>query len=691
MAMSALLRYNKAQITRKRGIWMSARLRIPLEESWIFQADLKNEGEELKWHEGGPPQGENVMIPHTWNVQAGLQEFRGTGWYSCSFYAPPEWKNKLIRLQFDAVYRDAAVWVNGQKVGVHINSGYTSFVLDISNAVSYGENNRIVVSANNENSQTALPVGNSFDWADDGGIIRGVSLIVSGRRAMDYSKIQAVPVFSDEANGRSCSYGLISGEIRLWEEEQSESNNSTFGLKVTVTSEDGFTISETWELTSNAGMLCFENLKVESPKLWHFDHPHLYKVNLALYLDDALSDEESIEVGFREIQSDGNTLLLNREPVRLMGVEWMPGSHPDRGMAETLSELEEMLRHMKEANCVITRFHWQQDSKLLEWCDRNGLLVQEEIPHWQTPYDPDDEWLQTSMQHAREMINRHYHHPCIYAWGLGNEINGQSPITVRYFEKLKTLVRGLDDTRFINYVSNTVHEDPSTDTTGVGDVIMWNDYIGTWHGDLDRPAVIEAITEAYKNKPVIVAEYGLCEPAYARGDERRQEILIENTIEYRKHSGIAALIYFSLNDYRTQMGEAGEGMLRQRVHGSMYLDGTPKPSYETLRQLASPIHVSVNSDNKEGSMAVIIDTANDIPSYRISGYIIKLTDPFGNCYEKDIPKLEPGEQCVLHFMDVPHIDMEEIILDVQRPTGFSVTSGPLTKYNGHFTDHHLVQ
>ncbi|MEN1986245.1 glycoside hydrolase family 2 protein [Paenibacillus hubeiensis] len=663
---------------------MHGRLNIPLEESWTFQADPKNEGLKLKWHEHGPSMGENIQIPHTWNVQKGLQEFRGTGWYSRTFFAPPEWEGRLLRLQFDAVYRDAVVWINGQKVGEHADSGYTSFVLDISSAIIFGENNRIVVSANNENSQTALPVGNSFDWADDGGIIRGVSLIVSGRAAIDYAKIQAVPVFNEERD-RGCSpYGLLSGEIHLW--ESGEANSTSLRLVVTAASEDGAQISEQWEMFSNEGFLRFKNIKVESPKLWHFDHPHLYKVDLALYSGDILSDEVSIEVGFREIRSEGSTLLLNREPVRLMGVEWMPGSHPDRGMAETSSQLEEMLRHIKEANCVITRFHWQQDRKLLEWCDRNGLLVQEEIPHWQTPHDPDDEWLQTSMQHAREMIHRHYNHPCIYAWGLGNEVNGQSAVTLRYFEQLKTLVRELDDTRFMNYVSNTVHENPSQDATGVGDVIMWNDYIGTWHGDLDRPAVIRTITEAHKDKPVIVAEYGLCEPAYEGGDERRKQILTDNTTEYRKHPGIAALIYFSLNDYRTQMGEAGEGMLRQRVHGSMTLDGTPKPSYEALRQLASPIRVAVNLENGAGKVAVTIETSDDIPSYRTSGYTLRLIDAHGDFYEQEIPELEPGERCVLHFMGIPQTRWDDIRLHVERPTGFSVTSGSLTSYVGYFTD-----
>lgn len=89
--------------------------------------------------------------------------------------------------------------------------------------------------------------------------------------------------------------------------------------------------------------------------------------------------------GFREIVVRGQELWLNREPVRLMGAEWMPGSNPAVGMAEKREDLSAMLERLKEANAVITRFHWQQGNELLDWCDRNGILVQEEIPHWQQP------------------------------------------------------------------------------------------------------------------------------------------------------------------------------------------------------------------------------------------------------------------------------------------------------------------
>ncbi len=660
---------------------MQSRLTVPLQGSWRFQADPDNEGVKQQWYERGLPEGAEVTIPHTWNVQAGLEEFRGTGWYAYSFECEPAWSGKTLRLQFDAAYRDAVVWVNGSKAGEHTGSGYTAFAFDISAYVQERGMNVIVVSVNNENSDTALPISNSFDWADDGGLIRGVSLIVTGEFAVDYAKLDAKPTFA-ESDQSIAEYGVIGGSAKLWGATALPGEH----LDVSVTVRYGNTViaTDTYEAPATGQVVRLRDLRIERPYLWHFDHPHLYEVQLAIGTEGRWTDEVVVHLGFREITTSGSKLLLNREPVRLMGVEWMPGSHPDRGMAETEEQLAETLRQIKHANCVITRFHWQQDSKLLDWCDRNGLLVQEEIPHWQKPAEPNEELLPLARQHAEEMINRHYHHACVYAWGIGNEVDGQHPDTVAYMQALKQYALELDSTRLINYVSNTVHLDPASDATGAGDLIFWNDYIGTWHGDLDRAKVIAQMTADYPDKPIVVAEYGLCEPAFEGGDARRERILIENTEEYRKHPGIAALIYFSLNDYRTQMGEEGEGRLRQRVHGSTDLYGKPKPSYEALRRTGAPVTLSVVA-NAQGNVSLVVAARDDVPSHRIAGYVVELTSPSGQSEKLVVPALQPGERCLLQVPAALTRHGEGSVwsranVRIVRPTGYSVLEGKLSEF-----------
>lgn len=587
-----------------------------MDEGWRFQADTAGIGDREEWQTAGLPAPRQVAVPHTWNVEEGLEEHRGAGWYEYSISIPEEWSVSRFRLHFEAVYRDAVVWVNGQRAGSHVNSGYTAFELEVTAQILYGKENRITVKADNSPAAQALPQGRSFDWADDGGIIRPVQLIVTGQTAVKHTRVSPEVRFGPAGQQAS---GRLLAEVQLC----GPSASATIGA---VIFKDGAPIWEdhrllppqsgTWQL---AGM---EWLPVD---LWHFDHPHLYQLQLTLREAGQLHDEVSVNFGFRELVVKGHELWLNREPVRLMGVEWMPGSSPAVGMAEKREDLGAMLERLKEANAVITRFHWQQGHELLDWCDRNGILVQEEIPHWQQPEEPDQQTLALALSQAEEMVRDHSHHPCIIAWGMGNELNGQSETTRRYMEQLKQEIGKLDSRRLINYVSNTIHLQPGSDATGAGDLLMWNDYIGTWHGELDEHEVIRQIIADCPDKPVVVAEYGLCEPVYEGGDPRRTAILMHKTELYRQYPQFAALIFFSLNDYRTQMGEDGQGRWKQRVHGVVDVHNRVKPSFAALREISSPLLLTEAPARTGTELEVTLKCRKDIPSYAVRGYYVRVS------------------------------------------------------------------
>ncbi|WP_435925749.1 glycoside hydrolase family 2 TIM barrel-domain containing protein [Paenibacillus sp. DYY-L-2] len=430
-----------------------------------------------------------------------------------------------------------------------------------------------------------------------------------------------------------------------------------------------------WEGSRTASFPCrtipLSDIALADVELWHFDHPHLYELTIRVKEGDRIHDEVKVKLGFREFRASGNRLLLNGEPVRLVGVEWMPGSHPMKGMAESEKDRERVLEQLKHANCVLTRFHWQQDDKLLEWCDRNGILVQEELPLWQQPFEPGEETMPVAKQQIFETISRHRHHPSVIAWGMGNELDGQSEQTQKFVQQLKSYTLELDPTRMVNYVSNTVHLEPSKDATGAGDVIMWNDYIGTWHGEHNMEEVIEKLGAAYPDKPIVVAEFGLCEPAFSGGDPKRIEILLEKTEVYRRHPNIAGFIFFSLNDYRTQMGEDGVGRLRQRVHGVTDLYGVEKPSYQLLRQTASPLILETTHNEGTGDLICKFICKKDLPSYSVTGYSLSvLANPEDSEARYDIPPMEPGSSCE---MIIPTKGLSgQVRLAIHRPTGFSV-------------------
>ena len=95
-----------------------------------------------------------------------------------------------------------------------------------------------------------------------------------------------------------------------------------------------------------------------------------------------------------------------------MGVERMGGSNPDFGMAEPESSIVHDHDELKHLNCILTRAHWPQDDRVLEYCDRHGILVQSEIPAWGwetfkgTATEPDPDILENGLEQMREMIAR---------------------------------------------------------------------------------------------------------------------------------------------------------------------------------------------------------------------------------------------------------------------------------------------
>ncbi|WP_151736967.1 glycoside hydrolase family 2 protein [Paenibacillus tengchongensis] len=638
-----------------------------LEKAWKFQPDPEAIGLIKDWARSGLPSPEPVEVPHTWNVQPETENYRGLGWYECRFQAPELSPDNRVWLDFEAVYRDAVIWINGEQAGSHLDSGFTAFRIEATRYIKAGQENLLVISVDNGNSDTALPKGNSFDWADDGGIIREVYLSVTGEAAIDAVSLQAAPILPHA--GQTEAAGVITGKVALHQALQTGGKELTLEL---LLQQDG---KQVWAGTQTAAYPCtgipLPEIKIEGAQLWHFDHPHLYEFTIRVAAGGELQDEVTKSIGFREFKTRGSQFLLNGEPVRLAGVEWMPGSHPDKGMAESEEDMKRVLQQLKQANCVLTRFHWQQSERLLDWCDRYGILVQEEIPLWQQPMEPAGETVTLAQRQLAEMISRHNHHPSVIAWGVGNELDGQSQQTVRYVKDMKAYIGSLDSGRLVNYVSNTVHFDPAADATGAGDVIMWNDYIGTWHGEHDMDETVKRLIAAYPDKPIVVSEFGLCEPAFSGGDVRRSEQLREKMDIYRKVPNIAGMIYFNLNDYRTQMGEEGEGRMRQRVHGVTDLSGNEKPSYRLLAEVSSPVRLEAVHSDSGKRLHLRVSCAGDLPAHSVSGYRLLLAAA-EEAWEQsfDIPPLAPGDTAEF-IVETPGIS-GGIHAVVRRPTGFEV-------------------
>jgi beta-galactosidase len=649
---------------------------------WKFRFDAQNVGANESWFSPGPSTAEwsDVVVPHTWQIDPAHAEYRGVAWYQRQFEVVAAWSESAVRIEFEAVFHTATVWVNGQLAGEHLRKGYTAFVFDITSMLRWGRPNTVTVRVDNAFDENMLPRGRSSDWANDGGIFRPVQLLVTPKTFIERVQIDAVPDLSSGAAALAINGYLRNMSTKPW--------TGTASVQV-LDDKTGLTVpagSEPASLSIKPGASQELALKASLAKarLWHFDSPNLYRLAFSITGE---SENHQIEItfGVRKFEVKDGQFFLNGERVCLMGVERMAGSNPEFGMAEPAEWIEHDHRDMQHLNCVFSRVHWPQDKRVLDYCDRHGILMQTEVPTWGSATfngmgaQPDLAIMENGLEQLREMISRDGNHPSVVVWGLCNEIGGQAPPAYQFAKRMLQEAKRLDPSRLCSYASNSLHSTPGRDVAGLMDFIEANEYFGTWQVGTAEDAAknLDEIHAAFPGKPIVISEYGYCACTADRpeGDEHRIEILRTHDTAIRSKSFVGGAIFFCYNDYRTHMGDRGVGPLQQRVHGVVDVYGTRKPSYPVLREESSAIE-SLRIKNELNSFHIDLKSRGDLPAYTLRGY--KLLGVFYaqggipvELQEVDMPELAPGKNVKL---DLAFTSVEvplRVRFDVLRPTRVS--------------------
>jgi beta-glucuronidase len=613
---------------------------------------------EWEFHTGAAREGawRAVRVPHTWQVESATAEYLGPAWYRRSVRIPDDWAGSVVRAEFEAVFHSAEVFVNGKKAGEHLGKGYTEFRVDLTPHLNFGADNVIEVRCDNSFSKTMLPSGNSYDWTPDGGIYRPARLLVTPPAYVERVEIDATPDLA--ANEAEFSVRIIAqgSAAPTWQVEEETTGR-------VVLRGAGLTGRGRWK----------------NPRLWHFDHPNLYRLRVRCGLQEVVET-----FGVRKIEVNGAQLLLNGEAVRLMGVERMAGSHPEYGMAEPASWIEHDHRDMKELNCTLTRVHWMQDRRVIDFCDRHGILIQVEVPTWGAGTfsgmgaRPSDVILNNGLEQLREMIAQNRNHPSVFCWGLCNEVGGHQAAAKEFARAMYKEAKRLDASRPLSYASNNLHAHTAEDVAGEMDILEWNDYYESWYGGTvgNVRDAMKKIVATHPNKPVIISEYGLCEcnPKNPTGDPRRITVLREHDAIFREFPQVAGLIFFCYNDYRTHMGDKGRAVMRQRVHGVVDVYGARKPSFAELRDESSPVE-RVELAVKGQAAAVSLRTRAFVPCHRLTGYKLRaLIYSYGELpmekLEVALPDLAPGA-AFRHEFRFNETGVKRVAVEVVRPTGYA--------------------
>jgi beta-galactosidase len=651
--------------------------------TWKFRCDPDGRGVAESWQKSDHPAGDwqQVQVPHTWQVDPLHADYRGVAWYRRVFEPLPGWRNGLVRIEFEAVFHSATVWVNGQRIGEHARKGYTAFTFDVTPMIRWDAPGTIAVRVDNAFDQHMLPRGRSSDWATDGGIFRPVRFLITPGVFVEQVDIEAVPDFSRREAALTISARCRNASTKAW------AGAADFRV---VDQETGLTVPTAGQpaslsLDPQAARLLVLKTILVNPKLWHFDSPRLYRLEFSIANGD-LEHEYQTTFGIRRLEVHNGGLQLNGEPVRLMGVERMAGSHPQFGMAEPCERIEHDLRDLKDLNCIFTRVHWPQDKRVLDYCDRHGILLQTEVPAWGADTfdgmgaEPDADIMENGLQQLREMIARDRNHPSVVVWGLCNEIDGQNPAAYQFAKRLLEEAKRLDPGRLCSYASNSLGRTPERDVAGLMDLIETNEYFGTWEPGTaeDAGRHLDRVHQAFPEKPIVISEYGYCActPERPEGDQHRIEILQTHNAVIRARDYVAGAIFFCYNDYRTHVGDRGVGALQQRVHGVTDVYGARKPSYALLREESSPIE-SLRIGNDLNNFHVLVRTRRDLPMHQVRGY--KLVGRFygqGNIplelKEADLSDMAPGAEVKVDLSFAQSGPPAHVQFDVLRSTRFSV-------------------
>lgn len=627
---------------------------VSLDGDWLFRLDAE-------------PVSRTVAVPHTWQVAPASTETFGIAWYECSFFAPKRWAGSAVRLRFEAVFHSAVVTVNEKSAGEHLRKGYTPFTLDIARLLRFDAPNVVRVRVDNSFDENMLPRGRSSDWAHDGGIYRPVSLLITPYVFVERLEIDALP---DLANR--------SARVNLRAVLRNAGSAAATGTLAAFIDGEAAQTSVPYSIAAGQRATVAASLVMPSAKLWHFDTPHLYIARAHLTSGHEMTDT----FGLRTIETRDNGFYLNGERVRLMGVERMAGSNPEFGMAEPSAWIDHDHDDMRALNCLYTRVHWPQDRRVLDYCDRNGILVQTEVPSWGPKTfagmtgEPSPAIMNNGLEQLREMIADARNHPCLFSWGLCNEVDGQNSVAKTFIRRMYREAKQLDPSRLLTYASHSLFTTPENDVAGEMDYVMFNEYFGSWQkgGVADLARTLDAIHRAFPAKARVISEYGYCACTSDRpeNDGIRTGVLIDHDGVFRERPWVAGLIFFCYNDYRTHVGDKGTGVLKQRVHGVVDVYGVPKPSWEALRRESGPIATLTVAGGQ-----IVLTTRNTVPAYTLRGYRVRIVGygpgdiPLVRS-ESPLPDLAPGARAVVPLPQMTGVSRS--VVDVLRPSGISVAT-----------------
>jgi beta-galactosidase len=389
-----------------------------------------------------------VNLPHDYVVEGTFDEKYSNlwgslptprAWYRKQVNIPASLRGRRLSVEFDGVYRDSEIWFNGHYLGNH-PSGYTSFTLDLTPFVKFGQENTLAVRTD--------PRVHEGWWYEGGGIYRHVWLTATEPLHVAH---WGTYITSEVANVTSES---PSAEVTIRTRVVNETtDDQTCELATSVIDPSGTEVAVVRSKTavkSGEEVEVTQLAKLATAKLWSCESPHMYRAVTRVVRGSQTLDEYATPFGIRTIRFDVDRgFFLNEKPVAMNGTcnhldfAGVGIAMPDNLQIWRIAKLKEMGSNAWRCS------HNPPSNEFLNACDRMGILVIDENRHLVTDNgrkNQNPDLIVANFDELHSMLLRDRNHPSIVLWSLANE-EPHIPTTTKSYKILKEEALKFDKTR----------------------------------------------------------------------------------------------------------------------------------------------------------------------------------------------------------------------------------------------------
>jgi beta-glucuronidase len=548
-----------------------------------------------------------ARVPSVFDARALPSLYPGTvRRYRVRFLGPPTPPGFSWLIRFDSVRRNAAVILNGRRVGRNVDP-YTPFTVP-ARGLRPGRKNELVVIVDGRKNPD-MPEA----WWNWNGIIRPVSLVPAGPAHIEdlgtMSKVRC------RGPARRCRADLLlDGMLERRGEKRIRPS-----LEVRLRAPGGRITRHTFGLPDQRSerRRLQLSMRVPAPQLWSPDRPNLYTASFTLRDGGRVVQRERRRIGLRSVQVKRGHLWLNNRRIQFRGAsihEDMPG----HGAALTNADMDTIVAELKDLGANITRAHYLINDRLLSRFDRAGIMVWSQAPIWQR--DSGAHLLRRPNERRRALltvrrtVTAARNHPSVLTHSVANELTftpDQHPATKRYLLEAQAQARDIDPTLPISvdikgrpgYAEQFTYH--SFDMLGVNQYFGWYKWVADF--SLLEPYLYE-LRDLYPGKAIMMTEWGAegrpelaNAPLDLKGGYPFQTFHAQRTIDVIDRSPVlSGAIYWTLREFEINPGwEGGAGRRAPEFEpntrhqkGLITYEGQPKPAYYLLRDRfrATPLY-----------------------------------------------------------------------------------------------------